>query len=82
MSPLSRTKGSYRRKMRRNFPASDYHQRSKIETINSVQKRKFGDELRSKLLRMQRKEMKVIDIVYNIHRYINYLLIIGFLQSR
>ncbi len=31
---------------------------------------------------MQRKEMKVIDIVYNIHRYINYLLIIGFLQSR
>jgi len=82
--PLRRTKGFYRRKLRRSFPYHIYHQRSKIETINSVQKRKFGDELRSRLLKMQRREMKVIDVVYNIHRYINYYvsLFIGFLQSQ
>ncbi len=81
--PLSRTKGFYRRKLRRNFPYNIYHQRSKIETINSVQKRKFGDELRSRLLKLQRREMKAIDVVCNIHRYINYYvsLFIGFLQS-
>ncbi|MGI0141360.1 MAG: IS5 family transposase [Candidatus Micrarchaeales archaeon] len=81
--PLSRTKGFYRRKLRRHFPQKLYNQRPKIETINSVEKRKFGDELRSKLLRMQRKEMKVIDVVYNIHRYISYYVsvVIGFLQN-
>jgi len=57
--------------------------RSIIETINSVEKRKFGDELRSRLLKTQRREMKIIDIVYNIHRYINYAVSVlgGFLQS-
>ena len=32
---------------------------------------------------MQRREMKVTDIVYNIHRYMNYVmfLFIWFLQS-
>ena len=82
--PLRRTTGFYRRKLRRNFPYDVYHQRSKVETVNSVEKRKFGDGLRSRLLKMQRREMKVIDVVYNIHRYINYfvLVFLGFLQSR
>ena len=82
--PLRRTTGFYRRKLRRNFPYDIYHQRSKVETVNSVQKRKFGDELRSRLLKMQRREMKVVDVVYNIHRYINYVVsvFVGFLQSR
>lgn len=82
--PLSRTTGFYRRKLRRNFPYSEYHQRSKIETINSVQKRKFGDELRSRLLKTQRKEMKVVDVTYNLYRYLNHYLsvFIGFLQSQ
>ncbi len=81
--PLRRTTGFYRRKLRRSFPYDIYHQRSKVETVNSVQKRKFGDELRSRLLKMQRRKMKVIDIVYNIHRYINYFVsvFLGFLQS-
>ncbi len=81
--PLRRTTGFYRRKLRRNFPYDVYHQRSKVETVNSVEKRKFGDELRSRLLKMQRREMKVIDVVYNIHRYINYVVsvFVGFLQS-
>lgn len=81
--PLRRTTGFYRRKLRRNFPYEIYHQRSKVETVNSVQKRKFGDELRSRLLKMQRREMKVVDVVYNIHRYLSYfaLAFLGFLQS-
>lgn len=76
--------GHYRKKMRRNFPETDYHQRSKVETVNSVQKRKFGEELRSKMLWMRKKEMTVKDIVYNVHRYLTitfYLFIVGFLQS-
>jgi hypothetical protein len=38
-----------------------------------------------RLLKTQRREMKVIDVVCNIHRYINYavsVLLGGFLQSR
>ncbi len=65
--PLRRTIGFYRRKLRRNFPYDIYHPRSKVEAVNSVQKRKFGDELRSGLLKMQSREMKVVDVVYNIH---------------
>jgi len=57
-----------------NFPKERYNRRSIVETINSVEKRKFGDERRSRLLKTQRREMKVIDIVYNIHRYINYVV--------
>ena len=81
---LDKTKGFYRKKLRRYFPKKRYHRRSIVETINSVEKRKFGDTLRSRLLKMQRREMKVTDIVYNIHRYMNYnaSLFIGFLQSR
>jgi len=81
---LSKTKGYYRRKLWRNFPKERYNRRSIVETINSVEKRKFGDELRSRLLKTQRREMKVIDIVYNIHRYINYTISVleGFLQSQ
>ena len=80
---LEKTKGFYRRKLRRYFPEKRYHRRSINETINSVEKRKFGDTLRSRLLKMQRREMKVTDIVYNIHRYMNYHVsaFIGFLQS-
>ena len=82
--PAYKTKGWYRKKLRRHFPNEIYYQREKVETVNSVEKRKFGDELRSRLLKMQRREMKVIDIVYNIHRYLSYCLLIwaGFLQSR
>jgi hypothetical protein len=82
--PAYKTKGWYRKRLRRHFPKDVYNEREKIETVHSVEKRKFGDELRSRLLRMQRREMKVVDVVYNIHRYINYCIsvFIGFLQSR
>ena len=80
---LSKTKGYYRRKLRQYFPKGKYNRRPIVETINSVQKRKFGCELRSRLLKMQRREMKVIDVVYNLHRYINCFVsaFLGFQQS-
>ncbi len=78
-----RMRGYYRKKMRKNFPLEKYHQRSKVETINSVEKRKFGQSLRSTKFEMRLKELKLIDIVYNIYRFNNkfYLLLLGFLQN-
>ena len=78
-----KTKGIYRKRLRRHLPQEKYNRRPLVETVNSAEKREFGDELRSKLLKTQRREMKVIDVVYNIHRYINYVVsvFIGFLTE-
>jgi hypothetical protein len=44
-----------------------FGQRWKVETVNSVIKRKFGDTIRSRSLRLQRREAIVKALVYNIH---------------
>jgi Transposase DDE domain/Transposase domain (DUF772) len=44
-----------------------YGQRWKCETVHSVIKRKFGDTIRSRSLRLQRREPIVKGLVYNIH---------------
>jgi hypothetical protein len=44
-----------------------YGQRWQIETVNSVIKRKFGDTIRSRSLRLQRREPILKALVYNIH---------------
>jgi hypothetical protein len=44
-----------------------YGQRWQVETVNSVVKRKFGDTIRSRSLRLQRLEPIVKALVYNIH---------------
>jgi hypothetical protein len=44
-----------------------YGQRWKAETVHSVIKRKFGDTIRSRSLRLQRREAIVKGLVYNIH---------------
>jgi hypothetical protein len=80
---VSKTKGKYRKRLRSYFPQERYDRRPSVETVNSVEKRKFGNDLRSRLLKTQRREMKVVDFVYNIHRYINYVVstMAGFLQN-
>ncbi|MDE1870367.1 MAG: transposase, partial [Candidatus Micrarchaeota archaeon] len=81
-APPYRTHGRYRKKLRMHFPYKLYHRRNMVETVNSVQKRKFGDELRSRLWYMRKKELKIIDIVYNVHRYlqmVTFVVIRGFL---
>ena len=76
-------KGKYRKQLLLDFPLKDYHQRSKVETVNFVEKRKFGSDLCSRSVRMRRRELKVIDVVYNIYRFmkLNFILMLGFLQG-
>ncbi len=46
-----------------------YHRRSKVETVNFVEKTKMGEELTSKKWWMKKKEQRLKDIAYNIYRY-------------
>lgn len=45
-----------------------FGQRCKTETVNSVIKRKFGDDIRSRKRSLQRREPILKGLVYNIHR--------------
>jgi len=45
-----------------------FGQRWKSETVNSVIKRKFGDTIRSRKRRLQRREPIIKGLLYNIHR--------------
>ena len=65
---ISRTKGRYRKQMRREFDESLYHQRSKAETVFSVIKRRFGSEIKSQNHSMKEKELLYRVLAYNCHR--------------
>jgi len=82
--PLDKTKGKLRRELKQDFPLEIYHQRSKIETIISVVKRKYGDTIQSRKHRTKKNECYLKLIAYNCQKAINKLetLIKGFLQSR
>src|SRR5215212_3024758 len=58
-----------------------YNQRNKDETIISVIKRLFGDDLTSRLTRTQNRELSFRCIAYNMHRFTNLTIIVWFLQS-
>ena len=45
-----------------------FGQRWKAETVHSVIKRKFGDTIRSRRVRLQRRESIIKGLVYNLHR--------------
>jgi len=66
----SRVHGRYRKMLLRKFDVRTYNQRNKIEAVFSVIKRKFGDTLYSRSWTLQKKEMKLMCIAYNIHRYV------------
>lgn len=64
------------------FDKKIYHQRSKVETVFSVIKRKYGSWILSKSFETQKKELLLRVIAYNIDRKIILSLeIIGFHQS-
>jgi hypothetical protein len=65
---VSKTKGKYRKKLRKHFPKKRYHRRSLVETVNFVEKIKMGDELTNTKWLMKKKKQRVKDIVYNIYR--------------
>lgn len=82
--PVWRTRGRYRKEMKRGYSKKKYHQRSKDETIFSVVKRTMGDEVRSVRAKAQNNEMRFKIISYNASRIasIAHSLLRGFLQSR
>jgi Transposase DDE domain len=81
--PIWRTRGKYRKQMKRGYSKKTYHQRSKDETIFSVIKRTMGDEVRSVKTRGQNNEMRMKVISYNAARIVRltHPLLRGFLQS-
>jgi transposase len=82
--PVWRTRGRYRKEMKRGYSKKTYHQRSKAETIFSVIKRTMGDEVRSVKTKAQNNEMRFKIISYNAARIVSlaHSLFEGFLHSR
>ncbi|MDG6245123.1 MAG: transposase, partial [Methanolobus sp.] len=64
-----RIKGSYRRKMAWGFDRELYNNRNLVETIFSVLKRKYGEDVRAKRYWNQLKEIKLKILVHNLDRY-------------
>lgn len=72
-----------KRNVKLNFDESVYHQRSKVETVFSVIKRKYDSIVRGKSFESQKKEIICRLVAYNVDRKIKLLslLIVGFQQS-
>ncbi len=66
--PVHRTKGWYRKKLKRYFPEKTYHQRSKKETVISVVKRCYGDTVFNQKFSNQKKEIFYKIIAYNVDK--------------
>ena len=63
-----RIKGKFRRKMIHEFDEELYHNRNLVETMFSVLKRKYGEEIKAKKYWNQVKEIKIKLIVHNLGR--------------
>jgi hypothetical protein len=79
--PVWKTRGKYRKEMKRGYSKILYNQRNKDETIVSVIKRLFGEHISSRLIRMQNRELTFRCITYNLHRMLNLIIIKWILQS-
>ncbi|MGE5781861.1 MAG: transposase, partial [Nitrososphaerales archaeon] len=74
--PVWKTRGKYRKEMKRGYNKILYNQRNKDETIVSVIKRLFGEHITSKLVRMQNSELTFRYIAYNTHRMVKFFVIV------
>ena len=80
--PIWRTHGKYRKEMKRGYSKILYNQRNKDESIISVIKRLFGEQITSRLVRTQNRELSFRCIAYNMHRLTNLIIIIdGFYRA-
>ncbi len=61
---------------KKKISGKNYHQRSKVETIFSVIKRRYGSVLRNRSYATQKVELISKLITYNLDRKLNYLLLI------
>jgi len=66
--PIHRTKGRYRKEMKKGYDKDAYNNRAKVETVNSVVKRKMGDNINSKKVSTQNRELEFRYIAYNARR--------------
>jgi hypothetical protein len=73
--PIWKTRGKYRKQLKRGYSKPLYNQRNKEETIMSVIKRLFGEHVTSRLVRTQNRELTFRCIAYNMHRVTNLLVI-------
>jgi hypothetical protein len=73
--------GYYRKRNALSFDLKRYHQRSKVETVFSVLKRKFGEAIKARKYRLQIKEIKIKVILYNISRIILTLSFLNFIEE-
>jgi hypothetical protein len=64
----SRVMGRNRARMATGFDEATYHQRSKSETVFSVIKRKFKSDLCSRSTRLQKREVRLLNVCYNIYK--------------
>ena len=69
-------KGKYRRKMVWEFDKALYHNRNLVETMFSVLKRKYSEEVRAKRYWNQLKEVKFKLLVHNLDRYVKVIFVI------
>jgi hypothetical protein len=76
-------RNTIRKRVANNFDEKTYHQRSKVETIFSSIKRKYGSCLKARTFAAQQKEVLCKLIAYNVDRKINYFswLLLGFQHS-
>jgi hypothetical protein len=68
--PKHRRHGVYRKRTFSVFDYGEYLQRNKIETVNSMLKRRFGSNIRAKHFKIQKVELILRVIAYNIDRLI------------
>jgi hypothetical protein len=74
--PVYKTKGRYRKLMKKGYSKKKYHQRSKNETVNSVIKRKWSDGTLALSWRMQNKEILFRLILYAARRFISIVFLL------
>ena len=68
--PKRRRSGTYRKLTINTFDYGEYLQRNKIETLNSMFKKRFGSSIKSRTNKTQKFEMLTRVIAYNIDRLI------------
>lgn len=79
--PVWKTRGKYRKQMKRGYSKRLYNERNKVETIFSVIKRMFGECIRSAKIKTKNREMAFRCIAYNMHRYVKLIVVVWFLHS-
>jgi hypothetical protein len=80
--PVWKTRGKYRKEMKRGYNKILYNQRNKDETIVSVIKRLFGEHINSRLIRMQNRELTFRCIAYNLHVMANLVVVMVLVYTK